>query len=168
MTDTSGTDYTGVSDPDFIDIDDLYGADYTGLRYEPTLAAAQRVRDRRPDFIYTTGSEECFYVPSTDPRFPGDVGVPDLPLPPHVSECGCLVGETLTELGLMTDAIASSRIAIGALADMGELDAEPDAVRFLALLQSWQDGGAPWDEAIGLAASEIYLTREDRNRKDEH
>ncbi len=103
-------------------------------------------------------------MPRTDPRFPAYAPAP---LPPHADECGCLVGETLAELGLLTDAIASSRLAISALADLGELDAEPDAVRFLALMQSWQDGGAPWDEALGLAAGEIYLTRQARAEQEQ-
>jgi hypothetical protein len=148
------------------ELTDLYGPDYTGLRYETALAAAERVRDRRPDgFAYNgpDGDAACFYVPSTDPRFPGTYG--DQPLPPAAAECGCLVGETLAELGLLTDGIAQSQLAIGALADLGELDAEPDAVRFLTLLQSWQDNGTPWNEAIGLAAREIELTRQGRQEE---
>ncbi len=142
--------------------EETYGPAYTGLRYETALDAAQRVLDRFPaGFVYSTGYEECYYVPSTDPRFPRYEGL-DNSLPPAAESCGCLVGETLTELGLMTDTIAGSRAAIGSLADTGELDAEPDAVRFLGLLQSWQDGGAPWNDAIGLAAGEIFLTRQQR------
>ncbi len=147
--------------------EETYGPEYSGLRYETALAAAERVRDRAPaGFVYSTGYEECYYVPSTDPRFPRYEGL-DNAIPPAAEHCGCLVGETLTELGLMTDTIAGSRASIGALADTGELDAEPDAVRFLGLLQSWQDGGAPWDDAIGLAASEIFFTRKDRAKEQQ-
>lgn len=129
------------------------------LRYEDTVAAAERVVARMPEgFRYTTPAAEahCFYVASSDPRFPG------LRPDKWQYECGCIVGEVLAELGLLTDQIASSALAIGALVDEGALNADTDATRFLALLQTWQDGGETWAAALTLARREIEATRAQR------
>lgn len=90
----------------------------------------------------------CSYVPVSDPRFPYNHG---LKAAPGAEVTGCLIGEILKEMGLLTDEIASYQGPIGmVLEEVMSLHGEftPRAQGMLMFLQRRQDNGATWREAL--------------------
>ncbi len=120
------------------------------LTLETVIKAAKEVVSARGyDFTYGDGYSYCAYVPGTDPRHPGQQRAHPLLL--TVQECGCVVGEILKSLGLLTDEIASSTDTISSLIEKGYVDATADASKFLQDIQKMQDQGSPWGVALGEA-----------------
>jgi hypothetical protein len=123
------------------------------LTYERALALAEEiVAERGPDFVYNSdGKEDCFYVPTTDPRL-GDKRMTKAPAGGGVT--GCLVGEIISRAGLMTDAIAESFMSVSELIEREYLSVDGERVEaFLRTLQVRQDSGTSWGEALADAKS---------------
>jgi hypothetical protein len=134
------------------------------MNLDQVIAYAEEVvKEQSPDFRYSGVAREdpvaCFYVPSTDPRFPGLAdGDDDRSIAPGAAVTGCGVGRILDRAGLMTDAIAGARKTIGHLIDDCEvIGVEPrtDVHWFLSEFQQKQDTGATWPEALALAKKEV-------------
>ena len=123
------------------------------LTYERALALAEEiVAERGPGFVYNPNGEgDCFYVLTTDPRL-GDKRMANPPIGGGVT--GCLVGEIISRAGLMTDEIAEASLSVSELIKGGYLSVDGGKVgRFLNVLQTSQDGGASWGEALADAKS---------------
>jgi hypothetical protein len=119
--------------------------------------ARDQVNRMGEDFRYCNGTvmdaaNVCYYVPTTDPRLHNvAIGV-------HVTEAaretGCLVGSMLEAAGLMNDTIASWIGTIGSLIQNGEVKTtgEIGAIKnYLTVLQTEQDRGRTWGEALAKA-----------------
>jgi hypothetical protein len=134
------------------------------MNLDQVIAYAEEVvKEQSPDFRY---SEEwgdtafaCFYVPSTDPRFPGLADSnDDRSIAPGAAVTGCGVGRILDRAGLMTDAIAGTRKTIGHLIDDCEvagIEHGTDVHWFLSEFQQEQDTGATWPEALASAKKTV-------------
>lgn len=122
------------------------------ITLDQVRASARKIVDRQgADFAYApenatvVGSARCAYVRSSDPRFP----YPGETAASGARITGCLVGEILTDLGLMTDRIARSSTGIEGLVLAGQF--ESVAVVYLSVLQGRQDRGRTWGEALAEA-----------------
>lgn len=97
----------------------------------------------------------CAYVPTSDPRCP-------ISYLSRVSSganvTGCLIGEILKELGLLTDDIALyGGIFADVLDDYDDLRKElsPRAQDVMVFMQVRQDNGQTWRECLDAAYSKI-------------
>lgn len=135
------------------------------MNLDQVIAYAEEVvKERSPDFQYSgelTGDAPfaCFYVPSTDPRFPGLADSnDDRSIAPGAAMTGCGVGRILDRAGLMTDTIAGARKTIGYLIGDGDvtgIELGTDVHWFLAEFQEEQDTGATWPEALASAKERV-------------
>jgi hypothetical protein len=124
---------------------------------EVRAAAAEVVAERGAGFRYTDGNgASCMYVKGTDPRAP--IGMQDPAIGAAVT--GCLVGEILNRLDMLTDRVAGSLTSIVALAQTDALpgwtDQSPE-VRYLATLQHEQDWGLSWGDALATAERRLGM-----------
>lgn len=131
----------------------------TTITFEMVFASALRVITKMgPDFVYSPGGNTgCIYVPKTDPRATlfvaqnkGDCGR---------DECGCMIGEILEDLGLMTDEIASCGGSIAILFKSGWLEATEEAALLMTMIQSSQDFGSTWGEAFLAGVNAVMKER---------
>jgi hypothetical protein len=109
-----------------------------------------------PGFRYSDDNGgACAYVPSTDPRFPLS---PLTTVAPGANKTGCLIGEILKELGLLTDDIARyGGVFHNVLEDSDDLRAElsPRAQELMTFMQVRQDNGQTWREVLDAAYTEV-------------
>lgn len=112
------------------------------------IEAIRQVAAGEPDFVYDTADRtaSCDYAPNA------------------LNRCGCIVGEALALLGVPRERLArldmmaagngqinswGTRPLAGVLADL----VEPDALYsyWVILVQTAQDGGRSWAEAVAYA-----------------
>src|SRR5882757_1002898 len=129
------------------------------LTYEKAVEYAEAVvAERGAGFAYSDGgSDYCFYISTTDPRFElieFDGEEDEIPAE-GAAVTGCLVGEILKRADLLTDSVTTARKSINQLCVNGEVPADPEARYFLAYLQSEQDFGASWSQALASAKENV-------------
>ena len=117
---------------------------------EVRTATKAVVAENGEDFIYNPCNRDgCFYVPVSHYWFPYYADLESVPDGAHQS--GCLVGEVLSRLGRLTFEIANSTATVGALIARGDLKVTEEAGSYFRNLQTVQDRGGTWGEALHVA-----------------
>lgn len=117
--------------------------------------AVDEITLRGADFVYNPdGLGDCLYVAQSDSRFPS--GHAD-GVAVGSTVCGCLVGGVLTRTGFMTDYIANTSIGVATLIHEGTLNVDSTRTSvFLTVLQSEQDTGKSWGDALVTALRDAF------------
>lgn len=124
------------------------------MNYEEALAHAEAVVvERGADFVYNPdGAGTCSYVPQSHPLFPSVDGVAE-----GAEVTGCLVGEILKRADLLDDYVAGATDSITTLVTRNKVNVEGGAHGktrlFLSSLQTRQDAGQSWGDALKAAKS---------------
>ncbi len=119
-------------------------------------AAAKVIAKRGRDFVYCRNGGVCRYVPASDPRFPKTAD--HVVIAEGSAVTGCLVGEILDALGLLSDEIAKSLRSITFILRPEDL-CTPSG-DFLIILQRLQDDGLSWGEAFDCAMGKLINNKE--------
>lgn len=120
----------------------------TKVSFEQAKELIERaIAEKGADHVYvdphgqvSDGSTSCFYF-QPDPE--GNI-VP-----------GCIVGHLFSYLGVRPEQVAEYTGVHGALKAGAPIILSPEARRFLALIQRYQDRGAPWGTAYANALASL-------------
>jgi hypothetical protein len=116
---------------------------FTLISEAQLIGAIRRVAAENPEYVYE--GDRCTYRPNKD------------------NDCGCLIGEALTRLGVQDGVLASiDKMPVGVATTLWGAEEVQTALRpyltpealnslWVYHVQRWQDGGSTWGEAIVLA-----------------